>query len=490
MNFTFGEKEVPVIFVSFNDYSPLGAHDQENPLEALLLRIAFAAWEEIDEKYNAQVKMGQIKSSGSKRKLLSSEFRAFREQYHVTKRDVVEWLGAEPALLIIDELNNLDKLATKDSEGTKEMADFIKTYFLKEQGRYFVFSTHILSTLECFGVYMEHSSSSDRGVLLQELPLVDNLASAKALKNDLRGAREAIYYGLMPGLIHDRSKRKPQSVLVKWNRRMREHNQKTGEERKKAFLNILKSLIFGDVGLVPTHFHTFLDAVGASVGSQRVRWSPHHLEFVLRKLKLDNAEDDDLAKSMEGLCKNVLSAKEESGDAWEALFVLFLLARCATKNWQEPILPNVGRFFESGEEKMAVRFNKPFRGKLKCLDQCESWHDLENEIVPCAAPTISIYYPTHARFHAYDVILVASEKNKITGKVGYQCKEGRNDATQGVEQNFDSNFVLKGQPPGNSNQKDGWSIPADDAIDVFFGVSGKHWTPKQWKKLAATAGVS
>ena len=490
MNFTHGKQKVPVVFVSFNDYSPLDSHDQENPLEALLLRIAFAAWKEIDKKYKPQVKLDPTESPHSKTKtLLSSVFTAFRKDYHVTEEDVLNWLGDAPALLIVDELNNLDKLAVKDSAETKKMVDFIKTYFLKEQGRYFVFSTHTLSTLECFGVYMEHSSNSDRGVLLQELPLVEDLASAKALNENLKGVREAIYYGLMPGLIHDRSKRSPRSVLVKWNSRMNEHNKKTPEKRKKAFLDVLKSLINGDVSLVPTQFHTFLDAVNAAAGSERVRWSPHHLEFVLRKLALDDDEDDYLAKSKGELCKNVLTAKEQSGDGWEALFVLFLLARCVTKSWREPILPDVGRFFESGE-KTVVLFNQPFCGRFKLLDKCECWSDLEKEILPGEAPTISIYYPTHAKFRAYDVILVASEKKKITGKVGYQCKEGKNDATQGVEQEFDSSFVLKGPSPVDSSHKVSWIIPSDDDIDAFFGVSGKHWTPKQWKKLAATAGVS
>ena len=298
------------------------------------MRIAFAAWKDVDYK------------PGTTGELLSSKFDDFRKDYCVTEDNVVEWLGEEPALLIVDELNNLEKLAGNETDSeTLRMANFIKEHFIKKLGRYFIFSTHILSTLECFGVYMEHSSNSDRGVLLQELPLVEDLASAKALNENLKGAREAIYYGLMPGLIHDRSKRSPRSVLVKWNSRMNEQNKKTPEERKKAFLDVLKSLINGDVNLVPTHFHTFLDAVNAVAGSERVRWSPHHLEFVLGKLALDDDEADHLAKRMGDLCKNVLTAKEQSGDGWEALFVLFLLARCVTKSWQEPILPDVGRFF-------------------------------------------------------------------------------------------------------------------------------------------------
>ncbi|KAL3907419.1 MAG: hypothetical protein SGARI_003547, partial [Bacillariaceae sp.] len=42
-----------------------------------------------------------------------------------------------------------------------------------------------------------------RSVVLQELPIADTLSKALKLKSDLDSAREAIYYGLLPGLIHE-----------------------------------------------------------------------------------------------------------------------------------------------------------------------------------------------------------------------------------------------------------------------------------------------
>jgi hypothetical protein len=472
MNFTYGDEHVAVIFVSFNDYSTLDQHDQEKPLEALLLRIAFAAFKDL------QYKPGTTKE----------QFEAFRKLYHVTATDVLSWLGQAPALLIVDELNNLRQIAQKNSAGAAEIVTFIKQNFLAPSGRHFIFSSHILSTLECFGVYMEYSTTSDRNVLLQELPLVDDLSSAKTLNKDLKGAREAIYYGLMPGLIHDRSKRHNSSVFVKWSAVMTEVNEKSPDERKKTFFCILKSLLDGDVRRIPTEFHAFLDATGSGPGSERVRWSPHHLEFVLSRLILDDLNDDKLANSMASLCKKVLESKESSGDGWEGLFVLFLLARCITKSWEEPILSGFDGLFASNEQPV-VLFDSPFLVGFKFYDQCECWADLKKEIVPGEAPAISIYYPAHAKFKAYDVILVTSENKVVKRIIGYQLKEGSNDATQHVEPEFHQSFALKGVSPSGSRCKNNWTIPNDQEIDKFFGVSGAHWTPKQWKKLLATVAV-
>jgi hypothetical protein len=470
MNITYGNKAVAVIFVSFNDYSPLDQRNQENPLEALLLRIAFAAFQDI------QYKPGTTKE----------QFEAFRKSYHVTTSDVLYWLGQAPALLIVDELNNLSTIAGRNSDRAAEIANFIKQYFLAPAGRYFVFSSHILSTLESLGVYMEFKTTSERNVLLQELPLVDDLLSARTLNKHFKGAREAIYYGLMPGLIHDRSEKSPKSVNVKWSAIMTEVNKKSPVERQATFFKILKSLLDGDVGRIPTEFHAFLDATGSVPGSERVRWSPHHLEYVLTKLILDDINGDRLADSMGSLCMSVLGSKESSGDGWEALFVLFLLARCVTQSWQEPILSGFDSLLASAEQPV-VLLDSPFLGKFKCYDQCECWTDLKKEIFPGKAAAISIYYPTHARFKAYDVILVISENKAIKLIIGYQLKEGSNDATQDVDPEFHQSFVLKGVSPSEPRCKSNWTIPSEHEIDKFFGVSGAHWTPKQWKKLAATA---
>jgi hypothetical protein len=154
---------------------------------ALLRRIAFAA---LKTRYDGKP---------------SVRFSEFRERdFAITKADILHWLGDAPALLIMDELKNLDELTLEGSRKATEFAEFVKATFLTPTGRYFVFSTRIFSTLKCFRVLLDPSRSSERAVVLQELPLADNLSTARGLNNSLWGSREAIYYGLMPRLMIER----------------------------------------------------------------------------------------------------------------------------------------------------------------------------------------------------------------------------------------------------------------------------------------------
>lgn len=467
----YDEDPVSVIFVSFNDLSELDQDDQEDPLQALLIRIAFAALKP------------QRQESGNRTR--SEQFSEFRQKNYVTtKTDILQWLGDSPTLLLVDELNNLDELTVTNSHKAAEFATFVRKFFLTPKGRFFVFTTHSLSTLESFGVLLDTSKANERCVMLQELPLVDNLSTAKSLNKSLRGSGEAIYYGLMPGLIYDRAIVPHQCIQINWSIAVRSYNiQASPKEREASFFSILQSLLDGDVGKVPELLHTFLDASISHV-SPMIRWAPYHLEFVMTRLKLDDPEKSALAESVGSLCKQVLGSKASSGDGWEALFVLILLARCLTSSWKEPALPSFTSF--NSAKKPVVLFNQPFDSSSKCLDECKSWKDLNEGITPGEEPTISIYYPTHASFGAYDAILVFSEGKKMKRVIGYQLKEGRSNATQPAERCFYKSFVLKGVPPNETQIKMGWIIPEDKAVEEFFGVSGMYWTPKKWKELSAT----
>ena len=469
----YGEERVTVIFVSLNDFSPLDHDDQEDPLQALLLRIAFAA-------------LRSRNAAGRKGKTLSQQFSEFREEnYAITKTDILLWLGDSPALLVVDELNNLDELTVKKSPKATEFAAFVKEFFLKTQGRYFIFSTHILSSLECFGVFLDPSKASERNVVLQEPPLVNNLSTVlENLNKSLRGSREAIYYGLMPGLIYARASRPHHSVAVKRTMAMNTFvNETTNEERESWFHSILLSLLNGDVNFVPERLHILLDASPSEVGFGLIRWVPYHLQYVMMRLYLKDSDKSSLAESIANLCRQLIDVKCSSGDGREALFVLFLLARCVTSQWQDSILPQIDF---SGDKNPDVLFNKPYNNCSISYDHCKTWKELHDRIKPAKKPTISVYFPTHSRFEAYDVIVTFSEFEKIKHVLGYQLKEGKAESKQPVQHGFDKSFVVIGEPPVHTIEKSGWTIPRAAEIDNFFGVSGKYWTPKKWKELDAT----
>lgn len=183
--------KVPVTWVSFNNFSPIRPEEQLDPLQALLKQIAFAAWKP------------QNGADGGCTSELQEEFLS---KDCATLLDTIEtWLGSSPASLLIDELNNLNHLCDDTKSAVKTAALFglfLKDYFCKCSGRYFVFSSHIISFIECIGDFLCPELASEGCTALQELPIIQTFAEAKQLKSDLKGAREAVFYGCLPGLIH------------------------------------------------------------------------------------------------------------------------------------------------------------------------------------------------------------------------------------------------------------------------------------------------
>jgi len=115
--------DTSVIFVSFNGFSDIQRWEQENPLGALCRRIAFAA-----------------------RRERNATFKKDFANAHVKPEQIIKWLGKNPRVLLIDELNLCTALSEKSNSST-DLACFLKTHFLQqEENQYFVFSSHVVST--------------------------------------------------------------------------------------------------------------------------------------------------------------------------------------------------------------------------------------------------------------------------------------------------------------------------------------------------------
>ena len=178
-----------VLSITFNDYSSLSEDDQEDPLSAILWRIAYVA----SKGFRPEPK----------------GYRKFREKYkdfHLGKQDIIDWMGNHKAVLLIDELNNLKVIREQKSEERMnhritQFGDFLKEEFLDQEGRFLVFSSHVLYAAEHFVEYVDPGQGSLRTVILQALPLFRDLKTAQAIKQGV-GAREVIYLGCMPSMLH------------------------------------------------------------------------------------------------------------------------------------------------------------------------------------------------------------------------------------------------------------------------------------------------
>jgi hypothetical protein len=136
-----------------HDFSNLNAEEQLDPVGALCRRIAFAA----DSKFDPSKDAG----------LTFDEFREFA----VTADEIRDWLGQTPCVLLIDELNNLNELAKKESETGKALAEVLKKIFLNMKDRYLVFSSHVVTTGDDLSAYME--DNNERKVDVVHLAIAD-----------------------------------------------------------------------------------------------------------------------------------------------------------------------------------------------------------------------------------------------------------------------------------------------------------------------------
>ena len=464
------EDHLAVLFITFNDFMSLLETEKqdEDMLQVFLKRVAFMATYKFEKSFS-QDPIDDIA-------IAFDEFRSSSTFYDPEL--FVAWFGNFDILLIVDELNNLSGLDDGDRKGeAKVLGDFLKKNFLSRIGRYFVFSSHLISTVSDFGEFVQVSHGSYQGVVLRELPLVPNLETAtKKLYPGLAGAREATYFGLMPGSIYARATKRKlagnRAALVDTFL-----NEKA-DDLEGAFMEICRSLVTGYAADLPKSLQFLCDGCSEELGESRIRWVPFHLQYVMERFgHQNNRRLRILADAIGTLCKQLLEAKEKSGDGWEGIFVLFLLARCIANTPDDLFLPK-DWFWESA---LSINYNNYF-SKTRNLDQCTKWVELKEGIEATETPSLSILYPTHAQFEAYDAFAVFAVKKSMV-VYGYQLKEGKSKSSQPVESSLRKSFVVRGASTKVCTMDKDWCIPGQEELANFFGPCGTHWTPQAWAEF-------
>ena len=436
-----------VIFISFNDQTMVKDWEQADPVGAICRRIAFAAWKG------------------------GNTFDQFCSTYSVDSNDIIRWLGKSFCLLLIDELNQLSTFqSTSNRAGSGfTVANFIKEHFLLPQNRFLVFSSHVLSTTGELTAYMETASS--RQVILRELPLIPSLQVAKNNFNwqDLN-AREVLYYGKVPALIYEarwEAQEMGHLPTAKRNQAIRDCVS-GGFVTEEGIRKLFTTFLTGNVGGV---FPPLLQLM-TTVSQDHIQWIPFHMMAALETFSCEHG-----LKRLEAIVRLFHAFKEakvSSGDGWESLFVAVLLIRCWSQSSDECILP-----FVIGET-CTFSYNEPFNGNFATQRVAEFLTGIQP---PSSFPHVAVYYPAHASFPCYDVIVAHYDPWEVRRLYGYQLKEGKAPPKEGAMSDFERSFVIRGEAARMTGMGNDWVRPSADGINAFFGVSGQHWTPQEWKKL-------
>jgi hypothetical protein len=301
--------------------------------------------------------------------------------------------------------------------------------------------------------------------------------AAQALEWSDLNPQEALYYGLVPSMIFLGHKK--QLVSEKRDSAIQKcFDQKLVTEDNVA--RLLTSFFTGEADLIPQPLLELMN----TVEDGKVHWIPCHMMVVLQKFasRGDLPNQKLVLEQIVSLFDDFCSAKGQSGDAWEALFVMVLLIRALAGRFHSSVLPLDAFDFNN----CSLSFNRPFdlRGKT-----FESFHAVDEFVDSITAPNrfphVAVYFPTHASFEEVDVIVAAWPREGTRELYGYQLKEGKPVPRKEAHTAFVKSWVIRGAASQNAAKLRNWHTPSVGDVESFFGESGAQWTPAAWRKLSS-----
>ncbi len=252
------------------------------------------------------------------------------------------------------------------------------------------------------------------GVAVEMFPLLGPFISdaQEKLKWGTLTVRAALYRGRVPALIYCT---RP-DVQQRFEKRDAAIHHVRSKWNDGNVIALLRSFLSGKPEDV---FRELLPHV--NTGSRQIIWLLLHLERVLYKCQRTKNLTESL-HAMVALMHKLLSEFEQGKtggeDSWEALFVLALLVRivCREEDQLLFLLPTsvlakctmsyIGLWNAFGDKKMP-----PEKKWLQCED-VETLEDFEMRItLPETFPHVTVYYPKHARFQVYDVIMAVYDEH-------------------------------------------------------------------------------
>lgn len=216
-------------------------------------------------------------------------------------------------------------------------------------------------------------------------------------------------------------------------------------------------------------------------------WIPFHMVKVLRSIAGASAavglEMRKVVTTLNELFNGFETGKTSGGDSWEALFAIALVIRLATGSFHD--LLKLGEMCPPNSV-YGLSYNHLWeqRGHLAFPDITTLRELIEGLVDPLAFPHVAVFYPPHARFEGYDLIVVLHQALGKRLIYGYQLKEGREIPKKMSSDACQNAYVIRGFAAQQETLLRGWHVASHDEIESFLGVTGSCLAPKQWRALA------
>ena len=437
------------IIISFNGSSHVWRPVEEECEKSLLRHIAHALLKE-----NHPGKATGLKDMSCEAATLNEYFQRCRNQ----KVKVV---------LIIDELNMLLPAGprTPDASAWKAAA-FLKNTFLKAEGGYLVFSSHVQRAATQLEEYMD--SESGRGLLIQSLPIASRLEELTSIDHNCAGltSARAAYYGNLPSLVYVASKHRswtPQKEFAK---------AQLGETHRDLLASFTAEVLTGHAESVagPTvPFARLTDRVS----STEVRWIPCYMSPLLRSCGQGPLHD---------WLERLTSAEKNDGKAWEAVVaVAFGLRYLHVALRAVPAHEFLGKI----DRSITVQI----------LD-CPSTVTTLGAALPFAYSTLKgtdncvcLCRPTHSGFELIDLFACWRRDGHTQLLMVAQTKQGRDRQLTKLPPEVEGGvpaWWLNGLAPAErqwsekDETKPRWTIPSASEVQGFLGPSLRVCSPRDW----------
>jgi len=437
------EEGIPVIQISFNDETAYTVEEVRllpSLNDSLFMRVAWAARtptaiEEVADA--AGVAMDKLK------------FDKWIMHASINEQTILDWLGTEGAVLLIDELNNFVTRDERRSNAENEVGKWLKDVFLLKGNRYFAFSSHVNRPFADLSKFLQ--SPSRRTVLSPSLPRIEKedleLVSGRLY---LYGANTAqiCWAGRSPALLWEWSRT---DLLPKFLIKCLPQLALRGPtDAVRILWSVIDTAVSGTeprYGL--REWEELLDVFKEDgLGEEVFVWPPCYLYYVLDKLAQRPEDLGSLVVSgLNAAAANLWklnTADDESGDQWEGPCAAALCLRLIQSDLRkddpdaQDQIAALPKDLHNTLPPAVIRSQCSFGTRIRNSD----WTTLSDVVEafvkqggylsqalrdhPELAEGCAAFFvkPSNNQFETYDLFIFVTEDGKLTQVWGYQCKRG------------------------------------------------------------------
>lgn len=379
-----------------------------------------------------------------------------------TAKDLDEYIGDSPFVILIDELNAMANPVDEDA------GRFLRSLFLDKENRYLVFTTHVPMDLDPKASHFMESGTkpaSPRGVRSISLPTSNDLTSLRLMPGceNINPATVALYGGI-PSLIYSVCALNEMTPEVRFRKAGLEIPL---DQQQNLLLQFVKSVVTGERNDKLKMFEQF-----ATTNDTKIQWPICYIQYILNLF-----EQTQVTRFLIDECQSLetYAKQTEAGKDWECVINISLGFRCLYQ-----------LFFGSGFPfKMVKLGTKPEVSALsfpcKTVAEAKSFIDDQLSKSPLC---LLLAVPSFAKFPEFDGFVVCAHPGQETVVVGFQAKLGSGTPKYVLgEGGVTKGVLLRGAAPAKGSLSRGWEYWSKKHIqNEILVYSLRDLYPENWSQ--------